>query len=135
MTDDKKAQLQRLFDRAMEAGPTHAALDRLIYCHLLDRITSGNLEVALEEFAAPSTAEAALRELESLTDNEREELAQAVIPMWNAALSQAVIHMWSGCRRLGYDPEGLGGDHLAILGALFLGELADAVHSTDEPGS
>jgi hypothetical protein len=41
------------------------------------------------------------------------------------ALSRAVMHMWHACRRLGYDPEGLAGDHLALVASMFLGEFAE----------
>ena len=40
--------------------------------------------------------------------------------MWNEAVSSAVEIMACACRRLGYDPAGLGGDHLALLASVLL---------------
>ena len=126
--DADREQMRRLFDRAMGAGPTIAALDRLVYCSLLDRITGHDLNVALEEFSNDGAGEAAIRELEALDEEQRADLVQTIIPMWNEALSRAVMHMWHACRRLGYDPEGLGGDHLALVASMFLGELAETTN-------
>jgi hypothetical protein len=44
-----------------------------------------------------------------------------VCPALNTALSLAVNYMWRSCRQLGYDPAGLGADHIAILASVFLG--------------
>ncbi len=112
--------LRRLFNRAMEAGPTTAAINRLLYCHMLDRITAGDLNIALEQFSDPGTVDAALAELDSLSDDERERLAKSVCPIWNDALSRSVVLMYRACRRLGYDAEGLNGEHLAILASILL---------------
>jgi hypothetical protein len=118
-------ELQRLFDRAMQAGPAMAALDRLIYCALGDRLTRHDRQTSMAVFADEGTVEAAIRELEQLTDEQRADLAQQVIPMWNEALSRAVLHMWHACRKLGYDPDGLGGDHLALVASVFLGDTTE----------
>ena len=121
-------QLQRLFDRAQDTGPANAALDRLVYCHLLNRVTAGDVNAALEVFGNPGAVDATITELEQLSTEEREGLAASVGPMWSHALSRAVILMWRACRRLGYDPEGLGGDHLALLASVLLcteGEMVD----------
>lgn len=134
MTDDDTERMSALFDRAMDTGPANAALDRLIYCHLLDRMTDGNVELAMEEFGNPGTREAARREMQSLSRDDLEELGRTVTPMWCEALSHAVKVMWHACRRLGYDPDGLGPDHIALLGALFLGELSSAL-ARDDPES
>jgi hypothetical protein len=119
MTDDNNL-MRHLFDQATDTGPATAALDRLIYCHLLDRITGGNLAVAVDQFAKPGSVEAAAVELEQLDDNERKALAETVVPEWNEALSRAVVLMVRACRRLGYNPDGLGPDHLALLASVLL---------------
>jgi hypothetical protein len=121
LTPEDEDQLQRLYDRAMDSGPTKAALTKLTYCYMLDRITSGNLELALDTYADDGTAEAAMREMEALTEEEQADLAATIAPTWNQALGRAVLHLWHACRTLGYDPEGLGGDHLALVGSMFVG--------------
>src|SRR5215208_1139146 len=106
LTPEDEDQLQRLFDRAMDSGPTIAAIDRLVYCHLLDRITDGDLTLMLDTFNQDGTGQACMRELEALTPDERDDLAHTVMPMWNKALGRAVMHMWHACKNLGYDPDG-----------------------------
>ena len=132
MTDDERDQMRHLFDQATNTGPATAAIDRLIYCTLLDRLTNGNLDLALSTFAEPGTHQAALRELEELNDDERTELVGNVVPMWNEALSLAIRYLWHVSRTLGYNPEGLDPKHVALVGTMFLGadftHLADAEH-------
>ncbi len=113
-------QLAELFSRAASTEPAIAALDRLVYCHLLDRITDGNLNVAIAQFNDPGTIDAARAELEALSDTERDRLAAVVCPEWSEALSRAVELMFNACRRLGCDPDGLGGDHLALFASILL---------------
>jgi hypothetical protein len=86
----------------------------------LDRITDGNLNIALDAFANPGTVDAALAELETLDDDQRNELAARVCPMWNDALSRSIVLMYRACRRLGYDADGLNGEHLALLASILL---------------
>ena len=136
MTPEDADQMRHLFDQATNTGPATAAIDRLVYCTLLDRLTNGNLDLALSTFAEPGTHQAALRELEELNDDERTELAGAAGPMWNQALSLAIRYLWHVCRTLGYNPEGLGPDHVALVASMFLGP--DFTHLADvneSPGS
>jgi hypothetical protein len=129
-TDDDHEQQRALFDRALKSGPALAALDRLVYCCVLDRLTSGDQHLAASMFADPGTAEAAMRELKALDDRGQAELAMSVVPMFSAALSLAVGYMHKACRQLGYDPDGLGADHIAILASVFLGP--DFTHLVDK---
>ena len=87
-TDDTDL-MRRLFDQAKDTGPAEAAIDRLIYCHLLERLTGGDMTVAMEQFADPGTAEAAMTELEALPDHERAHVAGRVSAMWNDALTRS----------------------------------------------
>ncbi len=114
-------QMEELFNEAMVSGPAHAAIDRLVYVHILNRLAGGDVETALAVFADPGTVRAAEQELEDLDDTERAELVVAVVPMWNMALSLAVKHLWHACRKLGYNPEGLGPDYVALVASVFLG--------------
>lgn len=127
--------MRELFDQAIETGPAKAAIDRLVYCALLGRLTGGDVKVALDAYADPGTVEAAIREMEELDDQERAELAVTVVPMWNTALSLAVNHLWHACRNLGYAPDGLGPDHVALVAAVFLGpeftHLANQLEDVD----
>src|SRR5215211_1541594 len=118
LTPEDEDQLQRLYERAMDSGPTKAALTKLTYCHMLERLTDGDLKTALDVYADPGTVEAAQREMEALTEPELADLATRITPLWNQALGRAVMHMWHACRNLGYDPEGLGADHLALVASL-----------------
>jgi hypothetical protein len=126
--------MAELYNRAFETGPAHAAIDRLVYCHILNRITNGDLETALDVYAEPGTVQAAEQELEDLNDEERAELVVAVVPMWNMALSLAVKYLWHACRKLGYDPAGLGPDHVALVGSVFLGAHFTHLAELDAPG-
>jgi hypothetical protein len=119
-----------LFDEALETGPARAAIDRLVYCCVLDRLTNGDQQLAASMFADAGTAEAVVRELEELDDEDLRELAAYVCPAFNAALSLAVNHMYPACRQLGYDPTRLGPDHLALLASVFLGP--DFTHLADK---
>jgi hypothetical protein len=123
MTDQRSDHdaMRALFDQAIETGPARAAIDRLVYCCVLDRLTNGDQQLAATMFAEPGTAEAAVRELEGLDDTDLRELAAFVCPTFNAALSLAVVYMHKACKQLGYDPAGLGPDHIAILASVFLG--------------
>ena len=89
MTDDTDL-MRRLFDQAKDTGPAEAAIDRLIYCHLLERLTGGDMTVAMEQFADPGTAEAAMTEPEALPDHERAHVAGRVSAMWSDALTRSV---------------------------------------------
>jgi hypothetical protein len=128
--DAERQQMRALFDEALETGPAKAAVDRLVYCCVLTRLTSGDTQLACTMFADPGTAEAAIRELEALDDHGVAELAAFVCPTFNAALSLAVNYMHKACRQLGYDPAGLGPDHIAILASVFLGP--DFTHLADK---
>jgi hypothetical protein len=122
MTEHPDHDLMRdLFDQALDTGPAHAALDRLTYCWCVGRLTDGDTHLAQTVFSDDGTADAANQELDDLDDQGREELAEAVIPMWNTALSLAVNHLFRTCRRLGYDPEGLDPKHTALVASVFLG--------------
>jgi hypothetical protein len=121
--------MRNLFDQAIETGPAKAAVDRLVYCCLLDRITGGDQQLANQIFSDDATGEAVAKELEQLDPGELRQLAAFVCPAFNAALSPAVGYMHRACRRLGYDPAGLGPDHIAILASVFLGP--DFTHLAD----
>ena len=54
------------------------------------------------------------------------ELAEIVAPMCKSRRHMPSL-ISGGHRKLGSDPEGLGGDHLAIVASLFLAEFALAV--------
>jgi hypothetical protein len=126
-------QMRDLFNRAMDTGPAIAALDRLVYCYIVDRLTNGDTITALDVFADDGTSEAATRELDALDDQGRADLAAKVIPLWNTALSLAVLHLWHTCRRLGFDPESLDPKHIALVASVFLGDqfthLADQLET------
>jgi len=121
LTPEDEEQLQRLYDRAMDSSPTKAALTKLVYCYMLERLTNGDLKTALDVYADAGTAEAAEREMEALTEPELADIAARITPLWSQALGRAVMHMWHACRTLGFDPDGLGGDHLALVGSMFVG--------------
>jgi hypothetical protein len=70
----------------------------------------------------PGAYEAAQVELAELDDAGRQDLAQAVVPAWNNALSSAITYLWHVCRKLGYDPETLDPKHVSLVAAMFLGE-------------
>jgi hypothetical protein len=136
--DAEHEQMCNLFDKALETGPAKTAIDRLVYCCVLNRLTNGDTELACSVFADPGTTKAALTELEALNDTERAEIAAFVCPTFNAALSLAVGYMHRACRQLGYDPAGLRPEHIALLASVFLGpdftHLADKL-ADSQPGT
>jgi hypothetical protein len=114
-------RMRELFEQALATGPASAAITRLVYCHLVTRLTNGDTDLARSIFTDPATADAANQELEDLDDEQRAELMATVVPMFNAAQSLAVNHLWSACRQLGYDPTTIDPKHTALLASVFLG--------------
>jgi len=53
--------------------------------------------------------------------------------MWNDALSRSIVLMYRACRRLGYDPDGLNGEHLALLASVLL--CSEGAIVAEPPGS
>jgi hypothetical protein len=51
--DAEHRQMRALFDRALETGPAKAAIHRLTYCVILDRLTNGDQQLAASMFADP----------------------------------------------------------------------------------
>jgi hypothetical protein len=123
-------RMQHLYNQAMETGPARAALDRLVYCHLLTRLTNGDTETAVSVFTDPGAAEAANRELEGLDDTGRAELAATIVPTFHTALCLAINYLWRACTQLGYDPTTIDAKHVALLASVFLGP--DFAHLADK---
>ena len=62
-----------------------------------------------------------MTELKALPEDERAQVADRVSLMWSDALTRSVKLMTRACRRLGYNPDELGADHLALLATVLLG--------------
>jgi hypothetical protein len=128
--DPDRDAMRDLFERAKASQPALCALDRLVYCHMLNRITDGNLTVALDQFADEGTVAAALAELEQLSEDEQAELIAEIAPVWNQSLSFVVIQLWRTCRQLGFDPAGINADYVALFASLFIAGKIEPVDGT-----
>jgi hypothetical protein len=115
-------KMQHLFDKAIETDVAHHLIDRLALAWLVDRMTDGNLNVALDAFGDPGTRDAARAEYESLDDQERAELLAAIGPDVNEFTSDAIKRLWHSCRILGFDPETLDPKHVMLVAATLIGD-------------
>jgi len=66
--------MARLFDEAMKTPPADSAFARLVYVHLLERLTNGDLNAAMGMFGDPGTRTAATKELHSMDRAQLEKL-------------------------------------------------------------
>jgi hypothetical protein len=124
MSEDK---MEDLFDRAVETDVARRLLDRLALAWLVDRMTSGKLNVALDAIDDPGTRAAAQAEFACLNDQQRAALLAAVVPDMNESISTAVRHLWHVSRVLNVDPEGLDPDHVALVAAIKLAQAKPAL--------
>src|SRR5215211_200141 len=96
MTPDDEAQAERLaaqsalYDEALDTDVTAHALDFLARAQLLLRIASDQPEAAYPVVHSPAGREAARREFDQLTDDERDELKRTVAQHWSLNVNLAV---------------------------------------------
>jgi hypothetical protein len=75
MSERQIDRMRDLYDQALETNIARAVIDRLVYCHIVTRLTNGDDKLAISMFTDPGIAEAANREIEDLDDKGQAELA------------------------------------------------------------
>ncbi len=72
----------------------------------------------------PGTQQAARAEFDALTDDERQQLLATVVPDAFGPLAEAIKRMTHACRVLGFDPDSLDPNHVALTAAALIGRTS-----------
>jgi hypothetical protein len=118
----KLARMEILFNAAIKTTVTDHALEWMAAAELLLRIADDNIDVAKEAVFTPAGREAAAREFEALPYEQRKALVQQVLQHWAVNTSAAVKRLWHASEVLGFDPETIAPDAVALVAATYLDE-------------
>jgi hypothetical protein len=119
---EKLARMEVLFHAAFKSAVTDHALEWLASAQLLLGIANNDLDVAGEAFHAPAGRAAAAREFEALPVEQRKALVQQITAHWSVNTSAAVKRLWHAAEVLGFDPETIAPDAVALVAATYLSE-------------
>ena len=112
--------MEALFDEVLKSPVTRCATDFLFRARLLLRITDDDPLAARAVILEPAGREAAGREYETLTDEDRDALERDVAADWTMCASHAISRLWHACSVLDIDPGTLDADHVALTAATLL---------------
>ncbi len=113
-----------LFNRALDSDVTHVSTQWLYKALLLTEIAGDDLDAAKEVIHAPEGLEAAHREFDQLTEQERTAVGEFVGMHFGRCLKTAIGLLWHACRVLEIDPAQLDPDHVALHAATLLSDPA-----------
>jgi hypothetical protein len=126
MTDDPDhPRMAELYDQAIDTDIAKQMVGRLAHCHIVNRLTNGDLNVAIDVMGDPGTDAAAQTEFDALNDQEREDLAALVRRDLTVAISGAILRLWHACRLLNHDPEGLDPRYVVLVASTLISDEAD----------
>ena len=112
-----KAQ-ETLYEEVRDSPVTAHAVDFLARAHLLTEIA--DLETAKEFIHSDAGREAARREWDDLTDDDRKEITIVVAKHWSLNVNLAVRRLWHAAAVLGFQPDTLDPKHVAMVAATYL---------------
>ena len=117
--EGRLAAQKALYDEVMGSPVTEHAVDFLCRSSMLLRITDDEVDAAREFLHSAAGHEAALREYEQLTDDERDDLHKLVSNHWSLNVNVAVRKMWHAAQVLGFRGDTLDPKHVAMTAATY----------------
>jgi len=117
------AAQEQLYNTALESNVTHVATQWLFKAYLLSEIAGDDITAAAAVIHKPEGLEAAHREFDSLTEQERIEVSEFVGLHFGRCLKIAIDWLWHACGVLHIDPEQLDPDHVALHAATLLSKV------------
>jgi hypothetical protein len=131
----KLARMEVLFNAAIKSSVTDHALEWLAAAQLLLRVADDDADVAREAISTPAGREAAAREFEALSGDQRKALVQRITAHW--AVNRRPRSSGSGhaAEVLGFDPETIAPDAVALVAATYLSEdVRELAQVTEQEG-
>jgi hypothetical protein len=128
---EKLARMETLFHAAFATTVTDHALEWMASAQLLLRIANDDTDVAGEAIHTLAGREAASREFEALPIEQRKALVKEITGHWAVNTSAAVKRLWHAAEVLGFDPETIAPDAVALVAATYLSEdVSELVQAT-----
>lgn len=133
------AAMSKLYDDAIDTEVSTHAMDFMARAQLLMDIAGDDIEAAKGSIHTGAGREAAMREYDELSDDDRHELLEVVAQHSALNLNLAVRKLWHAANVLGFKPDTLDPMHVAMTAATYLSrsprellnEMAKPRHSTD----
>jgi len=123
--DERLTAQSALYDATLGTDVTDRALDFLARSLLLLRITRDDVEATKPVLHSPGGREAARREFDQLTDDERDEIKQTIGQHWSLNVNLAVRRLWHAAEVLGFHPDSLDPQLVAMTAATYFSLAAD----------
>ena len=114
-----KAQ-ERLYNAALESDVTVAGCGWIAKALVLSDIAGDDIEAAKQVIHKPEGLDAALREFEQMTEEQRNDVRSFVGEHWGRCLSASVQKLWHACGALEIDADELNPDYVALHAATLL---------------
>ncbi len=111
-----------LYTTAIDTDVTVVATSWLFKAYMLSEIVGENIDAAKQVINKPEGLDAANREYESLTEEQRAAVQTFVGLHWSRCVTDAVQRLWHACQVLDIDVESLDADHVALHAATLLSE-------------
>jgi hypothetical protein len=134
MNPDNEAKAERLaaqsalYDATLETDVTERAMDFLARASLLLRITRDDVEATKPVLHSPGGREAARREFDQLTDDERDEIKQTIGQHWSLNVNLAVRRLWHAAEVLGFHADSLDPQLVAMVAATYFSRAPEDVY-------
>ena len=133
--EGRLAAQSALYDEVLESPVTDHAVDFLCRAQLLLRIADDQPEAAKDVIHSDAGHQAALREYEQLSDDDRQKVHESVAQHWSLNVNLAVRKLWHAAEVLGFKADTLDPKHVAMVAATYISrspadvyaELAEAV--------
>jgi hypothetical protein len=114
-----------LYDEVLESPVTSHVVDYLCRTQMLLRIADGEFDTVHSVLYTDAGREAALREYEQLSDDERKEVHETVAQHWSLNVNLAVRKLWHAAEVLGFRGDTLDPKHVAMTAATYFSMPAD----------
>src|SRR3954454_6095191 len=112
--DDRLAAQAQLYDAAIDTPVTTSALDLLCRAEMLTRI-SPDLDDVKPIVHSAAGHQAARREWDQLSDDDRAEVLEIISQHWSLNLNLAIRKMWHAASVLGFQADSLDPKHVALV--------------------
>ena len=116
--------MEKLYNEAIDSSVTKHAADFMFRAHLLLRISDQDVEAAKDVIHIDAGREAAWREFQGLSEDERKIIGDEVGYQFSRLVKRAINKLWHACSVLQMDPTTLDPEHVALVAATLLSSKA-----------
>jgi hypothetical protein len=126
---EQLAGMSALYDQVLDSDVTLSAIDFMARAKLVMDIAGDDLAAAGAVVHAPAGREAAKREYDQLSDEARADLHQLVGQHWSLNVNLAVRKLWHAANVLGFKPDTLNPQMVAMVAATYLSREPDDLYA------